>query len=116
MADKPQKLVFSTRTGDERQKPAAPGPTRSLPPAQQTIRVRRETGGRKGKTVTVAFGFILAEADLAALAKILKNLCGAGGTTKTDGDTQAIEIQGDHREKVVEKLQALGYKAKQAGG
>ena len=116
MAEKSQKLVYSTRSGDERPKPATSGPTRSLPPAQQTIRVRRETGGRKGKTVTVAFGFTLTEADLTALAKTLKNLCGAGGTTKTDGDTQVIEIQGDHRDKVVEKLKALGYKAKQAGG
>jgi translation initiation factor 1 len=52
------------------------------------------------------------EADLAALAQQLKKLCGSGGTVK-DG---AIEIQGDHCEKVMTKLTALGYKVKRAGG
>jgi translation initiation factor 1 len=50
------------------------------------------------------------------LAKTFKTLCGAGGTTKIDGDNQTIEIQGDHRDKIAEKLQALGYKVKFAGG
>ncbi len=76
----------------------------------------RETKGRKGKTVTVVAGFALTEVDLKALAKELKNLCGAGGTAKNEAGGQSIEIQGDHREKVAEKLQALGYKAKLAGG
>jgi translation initiation factor 1 len=112
------KLVYSTRTGDQRKKPAAgrSGPRRSAPPAQQDIRVRRDRKGRKGKVVTVATGFSLTDADLKELAKELKNLCGAGGTTKTDGDSQVIEVQGDQRDKVAEKLKLLGYKVKLAGG
>ena len=108
------KLVYSTRTGDQRKKPA--GPRRSTPPAQQDIRVMRDRKGRKGKVVTVATGFSLTDSDLKELAKRLKNLCGAGGTTKTEGESQVIEVQGDHREKVAEALKSLGYKVKLAGG
>ena len=82
------------------------------PPAGGPVRVRRETKGRKGKGVTVVTGLPLAGAELAALGKELKKRCGSGGTVK-DG---AIEIQGDHRDLVVELLNARGYKAKKAGG
>lgn len=112
MADKKRKLVYSTRSGDQRQ-PAPPArKARSLPPAQQNLTVRREKKGRRGKTVTVISGFSLSDADLAALSKTLKTLCGAGGTAK-EGE---IEVQGDHREKVAEKLRELGYKVKLSGG
>lgn len=117
MLKKQPKLVYSTRTGDERKTAPAPsGPAQSAPPARQTIKVMRERSGRKGKTVTVASGFELTTDELAALAKLLKNLCGAGGTSKIEAGLQTVEIQGDHRDKVVEKLKALGYKAKPAGG
>ena len=111
------KLVYSTRTGDQRKKSAGTaGPRRSAPPAQQDIRVMRDRKGRKGKVVTVATGFSLTDSDLKELAKSLKNLCGAGGTTKAEGDSQVIEVQGDHRDKVAEALKSLGYKVKLAGG
>lgn len=111
------RLVYSTQGGDQRKQSSGPiARPRSLPPQQQNLKIMRETKGRKGKTVTVVAGFALTEADLKALAKELKNLCGAGGTAKNEADGQSIEIQGDHREKVAEKLQALGYKAKLAGG
>ena len=116
MANK-KRVVFSTRTGDQRKKNMAPArPRTSLPPAQQNLRIRREKKGRKGKTVTVILGFTLTEADLTKLAKTLKSWCGAGGTAKHEGEVQIIEIQGDHRERVAEKLQTLGYKVKFAGG
>lgn len=76
------------------------------------IRIRRETKGRKGKTVTAVFGFELGESDLKALAKLLKQHCGTGGSVK-DG---AVVIQGDHREAVKGLLAAQGYKTKIAGG
>jgi translation initiation factor 1 len=114
---KKKKVVYSTRSGDLRgQSDASSGPSRSLPPAQQDLRIRRETKGRGGKTVTVISGFVLTDSDLKALAKTLKSSCGAGGTTKLEDDTQIIEIQGDHRDTVAEKLKELGYKAKLAGG
>lgn len=111
------KIVYSTRDGDRRQEPVSrPAAGRSLPPQQQAIKIMRDKKGRKGKMVTVASGFVLSEADLNALAKTLKTLCGAGGTVKIEDNTQMIEVQGDHRDRIAEKLNSLGYKAKLAGG
>jgi translation initiation factor 1 len=76
----------------------------------------RDKKGRRGKVVTVVSGFVLTEVDLKTLAKTLKNLCGSGGTVKNEATGQTIELQGDHREKVAEKLKTLGYKVKFAGG
>ena len=116
MTDK-KRVVYSTRAGDQRkQPPASSGPRTSLPPVQQTLKIMRDKKGRKGKMVTVITGFSLTEADLAQLAKTLKTLCGAGGTVKIEDGAQAIEVQGDHREKIGEKLKALGFKVKYAGG
>lgn len=116
--NKKDKLVYSTQTGDERKKIGGPtGPVpRSLPPAQQNLKIMRDKKGRGGKMVTVISGFVLAEAELETLAKTLKTFCGAGGTVKNEGGAQIIEIQGDHREKIADRLRALGYKVKLAGG
>lgn len=117
MARQKGRIVYSTSTGDQRKQAAKQtGPQRSLPPAQQNLKIMRDKKGRKGKVVTVVSGFMLTEADLKALAKDLKNLCGAGGTFKNDPTGQIIEIQGDHREKIAEKLKTLEYKVKFAGG
>lgn len=114
MSQKKAKVVFSTKIGDQRRgRVPATGPGNSLPPNQQNLKVMRDRKGRKGKVVTVISGFVLNPADLKALAKTLKTYCGSGGTVK-DGDV--IEVQGDHREKVAQKLQELGYKVKLAGG
>jgi translation initiation factor 1 len=82
------------------------------PAADGPVRVSRESKGRGGKTVTLVRGLALAEADLAALGKRLRTACGSGGTAK-DG---VLEIQGDHRERVLALLLADGIKAKAAGG
>ena len=112
-----QKVVYSTTTGDQRKQPTRPAGRRtSLPPQQHDLRVMRDKKGRKGKVVTVISGFALTETDLKDLAKLLKGLCGAGGTAKNEVEGQVVEIQGDHREKVAEKLKSLGYKVKLAGG
>ena len=76
------------------------------------VRVGRQVQGRKGKGVTVITGLPLNENDLKALARELKTRCGTGGTTK-DG---VIEIQGDHRELLVEELKKRGWDAKRSGG
>ena len=81
-----------------------PGPAR--------VRVGREVAGRAGKGVSVISGLPLAAADLEALATRLKRLCGAGGAVR-DG---VIEIQGDHRDRLVAELHRLGYDAKRSGG
>jgi translation initiation factor 1 len=76
------------------------------------VRVSRQTKGRKGRGVCIITGVDTGGAELKKLAKELKKLCGSGGTVKNG----VIEIQGDHREILVEALKALGYKAKPAGG
>jgi translation initiation factor 1 len=76
------------------------------------VRLFREKGGRGGKTVTVVRGLPEQGAALEARLSELKRLCGAGGTMR-DG---AIEIQGDHRDRISERLTSLGYKVKLAGG
>ena len=85
---------------------------KTLPPAQQTAAIRRETKGRGGKQVTVIMELQLTSEDMKKLGKQLKQKCGTGGAIK-DGN---IEIQGDHRQKVAAELQKLGYKTKFVGG
>ena len=76
------------------------------------VRVGRETKGRKGSGVTTITGLPLNAAELKELGSQLKKRCGTGGTVKD----AVIEIQGDHRELLVEALQKLGYTVKRAGG
>jgi translation initiation factor 1 len=87
------------------------GATRK-PAVGTPIRVARSTAGRGGKAVSVITGLPLDEAALEALAKLLKQACGTGGTVK-DGN---IEIQGEHRDRLVAELVKRGFPAKKAGG
>ena len=77
-----------------------------------TVRVGRETKGRKGKGVTVVAGVPLAGDALEDLATRLKKRCGSGGTVHEG----IIEIQGDHRDTLVAELGKLGYTVKRSGG
>ena len=81
-------------------------------PDDGVVRIFRDRGGRGGKTVTVIRGLRERGAALERRAVELKRLCGAGGAVKDD----AVEIQGDHRERIAERLRALGYTVKLAGG
>ena len=81
-------------------------------PVPARVRVGREIAGRAGKGVTVISGLPYDEAQLAELATRLKRLCGAGGAVKNG----VIEIQGDHRDRVVAELGKLGLEAKRSGG
>ena len=76
------------------------------------MRVSRATQGRSGKGVTLVSGLPLEPAALAALAKQLKALCGCGGTV----EGAVIELQGEHRDKLVAHLQKAGWTVKRAGG
>ena len=82
------------------------------PRGDGVVRVRRETQGRHGKTVTTISGVPLPEEELRELASELKRRCGTGGSAK-DG---VIEIQGDHRDLLVGELEARGWQVKRAGG
>lgn len=84
----------------------------AVPAGNGIARVRRETKGRGGKTVTTVSGVPLAEDALKELASALKRRCGTGGALK-DG---VIEIQGDHVELLLEELAKRGFKAKKSGG
>ena len=112
-------IVYTTGIGERCrncQRPVAecvckrgtPGKTSS----DGTVRVSRETQGRKGKGVTVISGLGLPPVELEALATELKKRCGSGGAI----DNGRIEIQGDHRDKLVQELTTRGFTAKRAGG
>nr|WP_306219019.1 translation initiation factor Sui1 [Pseudomonas sp. Pse1] len=110
-------LVFSTDAGrhcpDCSQPVAACICKQTVIPAGDGIaRVRRESKGRGGKTVTTISGVPLAEDALKELATTLKKRCGTGGALK-DG---VIEIQGDHVELLLAELTRHGFKAKKSGG
>jgi len=83
-----------------------------IPEGDGIVRVGRETKGRKGKSVTVISGVPLDSNGLRGLAKHLKQQCGTGGTVKEG----IIEIQGDHREALIEELKKQGYIVKRSGG
>ena len=106
------RTVWSSSDGDRRKKEQRTVNTKSLPPQQQTAYLHRESGGRGGKVVSIVKNLTLSESDMKSLAKKLKQECGTGGTVK-DG---LIEIQGEHRQKMADVLQKLGYKVKIAGG
>ena len=95
-------------------RPAARAPAHpaAAPSAATRVRVGREVAGRGGKAVTVITGLRWDAAQLDELAARLKRLCGAGGAVK-DG---RIEIQGDHRDRLVAELCRLGLAAKRSGG
>ena len=84
----------------------------SAPAGDGIARVRLEVKGRRGKSVTTVTGVPLDQEGLRDLAAGLKRRCGAGGSLK-DG---VIEVQGDHRDTVMEELQRRGLRAKRAGG
>ena len=88
-----------------------PLPAPRIPPQQQTARLKVQKRQR-GKVVTVVDGLCATEpGDLDALAELLtqlKSTCGAGGALKE----QAIEIQGDHLERIRHALSKSGYRVK----
>jgi translation initiation factor 1 len=104
----PDRTVYSTAKG--RIEPELESPR--APRGDGIVRVRRESQGRGGKTVTTIAGVGASEDKLKELAGELKRLCGTGGTVKD----WVIEIQGDHREKIVAALQQRGHQVKLAGG
>ncbi|MHB8305822.1 MAG: stress response translation initiation inhibitor YciH [Vulcanimicrobiaceae bacterium] len=84
-------------------------PQRPRPaPDDGILRVGRER--RRGSVVSIVTG--LDPLELAAVAKTLKRLCGSGGTAKNG----VVEIQGDHRDKIVTFFAEQGRRVKKAGG
>jgi translation initiation factor 1 len=108
MPARDRQLVWSTSDGDLRK-------ARERPPAATAggrVKVRRETAGRRGKAVTTISDVPLDDTALKELAGRLKKRCGVGGSAKNG----VIELQGDHRDVVVEVLRGDGYDVVLAGG
>jgi translation initiation factor 1 len=109
MTGRNRRVVWSSGDGDLRK---AREPAQARPAAGGRVKVRRETAGRRGKAVTTISGVPLDDAGMRELAGRLKKRCGVGGSAK-DG---VIELQGDHRDVVMEMLRADGYDVVLAGG
>jgi len=115
--DSDRPVVYSTELG--RMCPSCGKPAaececrrkRAVHTGDGIVRVGRETKGRKGKGVTTVTGVPLDDTGLKELAKQLKTKCGSGGTVK-DG---IIEIQGDHRDVLLEDLKNRGWTVKRSG-
>lgn len=93
--------------------PPPPSPSKTVSKgAGAQVRVQRERKGRRGKTVSIISGVPGPEARRQDLLKQLKQKLGAGGALEGDN----IVIQGDHRDRAVDILNQMGYRAKPAGG
>ena len=77
-------------------------------PDDGVIRVSRER--RRASSVTMIHG--LAAQELDAMGASLRKLCGTGGTAKNG----IVELQGDHRDRVVAWFEEQKRKVKRAGG
>jgi translation initiation factor 1 len=110
---KNSRRVYSTGEGRLRSSETSrhsSSPSDARAPRDGVVRIFRDRSGRNGKVVTVIHG--LPAQQLEERASDLKRWCGAGGAVK-DG---AVEIQGDHRERIADHLRALGHIVKLAGG
>ena len=101
-------LVYATGIGRIEPQLAAARPIAD----GKSVRVQREKQGRGGKVVTVVRGLPLDDAALALLLKELKGKLGGGGCVK-EGQ---LELQGDHRDRLVALLNERGFAAKASGG
>jgi translation initiation factor 1 len=74
----------------------------------ESIHLRIEKKGRRGKIVTVIEGFTGHKNRIEELAREIKINCGTGGAVKNN----SIEIQGDFRKKASEFLKGNGFLVK----
>jgi translation initiation factor 1 len=111
MSKRDANLVWSSDSGDRRKERGRPQRSGAVGGGGR-VKVRREVAGRRGKAVTTVSNVPVDDAALKELAGRLKKRCGVGGSAK-DG---VIELQGDHRDVVVEVLKAEGFDVVLAGG
>jgi len=107
---KDRRLVYSTELGSLRKR--AEPKAKDKVSTDGIVRVHRQCKGRGGKTVCVIEGLNWERARMRALLKRLQQQLGTGGALKG----QTLEIQGDHRQALLELLRAEGIKAQRGGG
>lgn len=73
---------------------------------QLTVRIEERTYGKK---VTIVEGFDPSAVDVEEIASDLKSELGTGGTV----DDGRIELQGDHRERVLDSLEDEGFQVRE---
>lgn len=111
----PVRLVFSTEVGrvcatcgwPQKECRCSAKAEEKVPP-KPVAKLRLETKGRGGKSVTVVDGLPRNEAFVEELAHALKKALGTGGTA-LEG---RVELQGDRRERLREILAARGFTVK----
>ena len=74
----------------------------------ETLILRFERMGRKGKPVTVVAGFTRSARELEEFASRFKKTFATGGTIRG----QSIELQGDHRIRLRPYLAEMGFTVK----
>lgn len=84
----------------------------AIPEGDGIVRVRYERKGRNGKSVCIVEGLPETLDTIKTIAKELKKRCGVGGAVKE----RVIEIQGEHRDLIMQILQDKGYTVKKSGG
>ena len=114
------RLVYSSDQGRVKPQPVPSG-IRRVPPGQAAkaappddgiVRIQRDKKGRGGKTATTVTGLAGSDDELDTLLKALKQHIGAGGSR----EGRVLILQGDQRERLFARLEALGHKVKLAGG
>jgi translation initiation factor 1 len=101
--------VYSTEGGRQRPPRGRRAAAAAAGAGDRVVRVSRTSSGRRGKTVTLVTG--LPPGRLKEIAAELKRHCGSGGAVKSG----VVEIQGDHRDAVAERLRDR-FTVKLAGG
>ncbi len=117
--DNNSRLVYSTGDnnicnicGKKNHKCKCDKKKQNRPKGDGVVRLCRETKGRKGKGVTLVKGLDMPQNELKIIAKDLKQKCGTGGTLKNG----IVEIQGGHRDVLMNELKKKGFTVKLSGG
>ena len=90
---------------------AQPAPERGDAVQQQgktRLDIVLERKGRAGKQATIVTGFVCDDGALKTVASSLKRSLGVGGSARGS----EILIQGDWRQRVLDQLTAMGFKAR----
>jgi translation initiation factor 1 len=103
--------AFDLPANEETPEPVEVQQSAADPLAQQgktRLDIILERKGRAGKQATIVTGFVCDDEALKQVASDLKRSLGVGGSAR-GGE---ILIQGDFRQRVLDKLTAMGFKAR----